>query len=310
MRVHYTWPCPLCDAILTSKRKLAQHKKDIHCDLMIGNKQKQCHKLASRPCSYCSQVFKFQFSLTNHEKYCKLNPNRIDAPSHAVSAETRKKISVAQHKAALEGRNKGWTTTKSGPQHKSYPERFFTKIIDNEFDDKKYVYNMPFYTWKLDFAWPHKKLCIEIDGSQHERDPILHDSDMRKDAKLAECGWQVLRLRWVDLFHMTQCYIQQAKQFVDNGIVLHCEQYISDHGSIKKPRGYSNDVWESRKNAILNSGIDLMRFGWVTKIEKQLGYTKRMVYSTVNKFKHEFAGKCYRRKHNLQKISEICCQTM
>ena len=120
------------------------------------------------------------------------------------------------HKAAIEGRNRGWITTKSGPQHKSYPEEFFTKVIENEFNDKSYIYNFPFFTWKLDFAWIAKKRCIEIDGSQHERDSKLHESDIRKDAKLEVEGWKILRIRWIDLFHNTKEKIAEAKKFIDS----------------------------------------------------------------------------------------------
>lgn len=121
--------------------------------------------------------------MTLHEKHCKLNPNRVIYKGHPVSEETKNKISKSMHKAALEGRNKGWSTTKSGPQHKSYPEKFFTKVIENEFDDKDYEYNKQFFTYKLDFAWEDKKKCIEIDGSQHERLIEQKESDKRKDKK-------------------------------------------------------------------------------------------------------------------------------
>lgn len=66
-------------------------------------------------------------------------------------------------KAAAQGRNKGWAATRT--KGKSYPEEFFIKVIENEFADKNYKFNLPFYTWKLDFAWPSKKICIEIDGA-------------------------------------------------------------------------------------------------------------------------------------------------
>lgn len=50
----------------------------------------------------------------------------------------------------------------------SYPERFMTKIIHNEFFDKNYISEFRFHRFSLDFAWPHLKKCIEIDGQQHE----------------------------------------------------------------------------------------------------------------------------------------------
>lgn len=259
-----------------------------------------------------------------HEKYCKMNPNRENYIGHPVSEETKKKLSISMHKAAIEGRNKGWTTTRCGPKKKSYPEEFFTKIIENEFNDKDYLYNVPFYTWKLDFAWPHKKLCIEIDGSQHERDEIQKESDIRKDKKLIECGWKILRIKWLDMFHNTQDYIKQAKEFIDNGIIITCEPYInpikikkeinkkkkSKKEKIKKESKYlkdkiigrynsnilSEEIWTQRKNTILNCGIDLMKFGWVEKVITKTGYTKRIIENTIKHFVKDFEGKYFRRK--------------
>ena len=39
-------------------------------------------------------------------------------------------------------------------------------VIKNEFEDQNYVREYPFKIYSLDFAWPEKKQCIEIDGEQ------------------------------------------------------------------------------------------------------------------------------------------------
>ena len=88
-------------------------------------------------------------------------------------------------------------------------------MIENEFDDKDYEYNKQFFTYKLDFAWEDKKKCIEIDGSQHERLIEQKESDIRKDKKLQENGWQVLRIKWKDMFNYPKLYIRIAKNFID-----------------------------------------------------------------------------------------------
>ena len=38
-----------------------------------------------------------------------------------------------------------------------------------------------------------------------------------------------------------------------------------------------------RKNLILNSNVDLTKFGWVNKVEKITGLTRRQIYVTVNR---------------------------
>lgn len=147
-----------------------------------------------------------------HEKYCKLNPNRIKCKGHSVSEETKEKI----RQKALEGHcnstYKGWMNCHSN--NMSYPEKFFTDVIKNEFTDKNYEYNYLFFHYRLDFAWPDKKKCIEIDGSQHESGKQF-ESDKRKDQKLLEEGWQVLRIKWKDIFNDTRTWIDKAINFIN-----------------------------------------------------------------------------------------------
>jgi len=66
-------------------------------------------------------------------------------------------------KAHKEGRahNIGESRWNNEP---SYPERWFMKVIENEFEDKNYTREYPFHRFSLDFAWIEKKKCIEIDG--------------------------------------------------------------------------------------------------------------------------------------------------
>ena len=47
---------------------------------------------------------------------------------------------------------------------------------------------------------------------------------------------------------------------------------------------HSPKVWEDRKQLILESGIDLTKFGWLTKVMKVTKLTKRQVYLTIEKF--------------------------
>ena len=64
--------------------------------------------------------------------------------------------------------------------------------------------------YKLDFAWPSERLCLEVDGSSHNS-LQRQQQDARKTAFLEERGWTVFRVsnvkvksmsttsRWTDL---------------------------------------------------------------------------------------------------------------
>jgi very-short-patch-repair endonuclease len=128
------------------------------------------------------------------------------------SEETKNKISESMKKAHKEGRAHNIGKCRWNNEM-SYPEKFFKQVIDNEFEDKNYVqeYNVSIYS--IDFAWVDKKLAIEIDGEQHEK-PDVKERDIRKDKKLKEEGWKVLRIKWKDMFHNTKDWIQIVKDFI------------------------------------------------------------------------------------------------
>lgn len=124
-----------------------------------------------------------------------------------------KKLSESMKKAHKEGR--AWNIGKSRWNNKpSYPESFFMKVIKNDFDDKNYKYEMPFKIYSLDFAWPHKKKVIEIDGEQHKRFEEYKKRDRRKDYYLKKDGWKIKRISWKRMCKNTKKIINELNLFI------------------------------------------------------------------------------------------------
>lgn len=248
-------------------------------------------------CIFCGkEVSDFKGALANHQNYCKNNPNRIIFTRHAISEETKKKISESMKKAFKEGRATGWHKRKAGT--KSYPEEWFEKVIQNEFDDKDFISELHVGKYRLDFAWVKKMRYIEIDGSQHS---FRKESDKKKDDFCKELGWQCLRLDWSYICNNSKEAIKIAKDFIDNGKVSEIiwvskkDQKKEELKNLRKQGRvnslgratsacHSPKVWEDRKQLILESGIDLTKFGWLTKVMKVTKLTKRQVYLTIEKF--------------------------
>ena len=132
-----------------------------------------------------------------------------------LSTETKEKISISMKNAHREGRahNIGACRWNNEP---SYPEQFFIRVIENEFNDKNYQREYPFIKYSLDFAWVHKKKVIEIDGEQHERFEEYKNRDKEKDKLLKESGWKIFRIKWKDMFNNSKYWINKAKMFIDN----------------------------------------------------------------------------------------------
>lgn len=98
----------------------------------------------------------------------------------------------------------------------SYPEKFFSLVIENEFDEKNYRTEFSIGKYALDFAWVDKKKAIEIDGEQHYRFEEYRVRDNKKDQLCEELGWKILRIRWIEMFKNTKEWIQIAKNFIHN----------------------------------------------------------------------------------------------
>ena len=47
---------------------------------------------------------------------------------------------------------------------------------------------------EVDFHWPELKLCVEVDGSGHER-PRTQREGAERDQRLTAAGYRVIRVR-------------------------------------------------------------------------------------------------------------------
>ena len=199
-------------------------------------------------CTKCGQIFETRTKMFEHTRTHRLNPDKKEAWNKGLTKETdprimkgvetfskkykeglitpsflgkhfteeqRKKISDSMKKAHAEGRahNIGQSRWNNEP---SYPEKFFIKVIENEFENKNYQREFPFFKYSLDFAWVNEKKVLEIDGEQHERFNEYKERDKKKDELLLKNGWKVLRIKWKDVMKETKYWIKVAKSFIDS----------------------------------------------------------------------------------------------
>lgn len=152
----------------------------------------------------------------NGESYHKTIINGINTPPQLgkpLSEQHKKKVSEGMKKAHKQGRawNIGMSRWNS---EMSYPQKFFTMVIANQFEDKNYKHQYPVGKYSLDFAWVDKKKCIQIDGQQHlKEDAIQHDRI--RDQYLVAQDWDILRISWKQMCNDFKGTIKIAKQFID-----------------------------------------------------------------------------------------------
>ena len=234
-----------------------------------------------------------------------------------LSEETKKKISESMKRSQKEGKAHNIGQSRWNNKH-SRPEKWLINVLKNEFNQIEnidYKTEMPFYRYALDFAWPEKRLCIEIDGKQHLYDEKQIERDKEKDRLLKEEGWKEIRLKWGYIVKNTQEAIKLIGNFIneigDITIPLYksnYEKYIEKkkeneiNGILKDKSGkycpikLSEEQWLERKNKILNSGVDLTKYGWNIEVEKITGLTRRIIYRTVEHYE-DLKNIVYIRKH-------------
>ena len=208
-------------------------------------------------CQYCGKQCKNQNSLRNHERLCKKNPNRqhIEEWSHNekwkqkagkghkgwnqftkakklgipippgtqtgksgtwggkhLSTEHRKNISDGM-KRAYKGKSI-WATQRE--KRRSYAEQYFLQIFTDAF------FNHHVDRYFLDFAWPEKKIYIEVDGEQHYNDRKVIEHDIERERVLAALGWTcVCRIRWSTFIRLSK----DAREEFVKGIQTRLDAY-------------------------------------------------------------------------------------
>lgn len=184
-------------------------------------------------CQYCGKECKNSNSLKNHERLCKLNPNREISNWVNYNNDKNAKHSNRYIKAKEEGkiieiseelkykfgngfRNKHHSDEtkqkisesykkylKENPNKigwiinhsskKSYPEQYFEELFINEGIPLKYHKQINRY--ELDFYNEELKKYVEIDGEQHYTDKMIQH-DKERNEYLLNLGWNGLRIRW------------------------------------------------------------------------------------------------------------------
>lgn len=187
--------------------------------------------------------------------------------------------------------------------------------MEHEFNLKEnvdYETERSFHKFFLDFAWPEKRLCVEIDGELH-RYKKQQINDAEKDRLLKEEGWKELRLTWSFIQSNKERTKEIVKKFLENtGDVTQplwkskrqlaeekrkeneLNNIPKDKNGHYHPKKVTENDWLNRKNKILASGVDLTKFGWVGKVSQITGYTNREIYNTIEHF-DDLKEKVFRR---------------
>lgn len=298
------WKCPFCGLIFETRAQLNEHKKTEHNGKRLSNIEKKIYY-----CKYCNKEIRSYTKslLTNHEKHCLKNPNRVPYKGHRHTEETKKIISEKMKIAHAEGRAGTYPTRKNCSM--SYPERWFVEVAERE-GITGFVRELKFYRFFLDFAWPEKKFCIEIDGEQHQRFENRKINDQEKDRLLKEEGWTEIRVSWSWLSKNVNRFIEAVKNNLNSLEDLDVNVLSLSYVNAKEKRklalqkkrdeakqngtlasnGHlsgnklSFEEWDKRKQLIENANVDLTKFGCIAKLIKLTGLSASQIRKTIKHF--------------------------
>ena len=83
-------------------------------------------------------------------------------------------------------------------------ERLWSELRSRRLNGHKFIRQMPIGPYFADFACREANLVVEVDGSQHARDP----RDAHRDETMNRNGWSVIRFWHIDV-------LQQRKRVLD-----------------------------------------------------------------------------------------------
>lgn len=74
-------------------------------------------------------------------------------------------------------------------------------------------------SYRLDFAYPHIRLGIELDGYAFHSNRVAWERDLRRQNELLALGWTLLRFTWTDVTQRAEAVIAEIRRHVSPNLL-------------------------------------------------------------------------------------------
>lgn len=176
--------------------------------------------------------------------------------------------------------------------------------------------------FSIDICFPSIKLCLEVNGNQHYKPATLELKDyyLEREKIIKECGWKIIQIHYLNVYNNQYLlrlvdYIKNLSNTEDCNFLFNNEKLldiIKDRNNEKqlKQKHRENEISyfksiglvdssgkinksmislqekEKRRDAILNSGIDLTKFGYMKNLINYFKglYTAKQLSYIINCF--------------------------
>ena len=174
--------------------------------------------------------------------------------------ELSKIYSDSMKKRYKEGKCNGWAHINNDKNRRSYPEKFFLKVFENNniFSNFNIEEKFPYGKYTIDFLIVELKLIIEIDGQQHFRTEEAIEHDMIRDEYFLNEGFKIYRIKWIDVYKETKKEIAELISFIEDIDNQTTRKY--NIGDFKKIKIYKNNLGEIKyikSNKICECGNEI-----------------------------------------------------
>lgn len=274
---------------------------------ILNNHIRWVHKRAIKTCPLCGESYN---KIRQHRATCSAVPH---GPHRLTDAE-KKHLSEVQKQLYKEHPEKYFRGKTSKPC-----EYLKSKLRELGYSFISEFQPLSERCFSIDICFPQWKFGIEVNGNFHYdenfklkpyyqerhdliesdgwvlwevpynlcyKDEFILELCRQMDAKLSPnqllCKFESCQL-YKDFIKKEEMKKQKKLQRdqLKESLVLNSQ--ITKQG-IPSCNVLSNSEWESRKSKILESNIDLTKFGWVNKVCKATGLSKHQVEDTVKKF--------------------------
>ena len=287
--------CKICNKKSKNFLSLCRHVKSFHNFSILEYYQKYENFII--PKCKCGKLCKYKNGL-NFYKSCGDDECVFLVRSMSMSKESRKKAS--ENLKALRKRGIGNLTHK-----KSIPcEKVKKKLMDNNISFVEEFMPLSDRLFRIDIAFPDKKIGIEINGNQHyNNDGTLKKYYQDRHDLITSEGWELYEYHFSiaynsnldDLINMLKNKHSLSK--FDYTFYIKQKKLRRSREDYFKIKNKNRDIEQQKYiPLIMNSNINFSKFGWVGKVAKILGIPTQHVNKWMKKYMLEFyENNCFRR---------------
>lgn len=312
------WTCKVCGSKFRIRSELFSHISESN-HRVIPNHKKELHK-----CQYCNKEWITTIShFHNHENHCTANPNRSAMKGRPHSNEEKKLISEKRKEYLAAHPDKHvWKRHSKFTSVSCNDLKEFLRFNNYSFIEEASI--IPNRNFAVDICFPDKMIAIEVNGNQHYDTTTMELSSYYQERHdiIESFGWTVIEVpynkAYSNEFRNSLCQLLNGAN-VDISTFNYKYECMNIHEKAAAKRKAYNDKLEvankngtldkngrlsgnkidagelnRRKELILNSGVDLTKFGWVNKVASVTGLSERVIYLTVNSF-DDLKSKVFRR---------------